>query len=135
MFELSRQAKSEMYNEWREAEALYHGHHWEGINMPQFRNKMTIDLIGSAIDTMIPILNSQAPKLDVMAVGNDPIDFKMADTLQAVMDEFWNLRDMQNLVSELLLDYLVYGTGVLKLSYNQYDDLPDCDIVDPYTFL
>jgi len=134
MFELSRQAKSEMYNEWREAEALYHGHHWEGINMPQFRNKMTIDLIGSAIDTMIPILNSQAPKLDVMAVGNDPIDFKMADTLQAVMDEFWNLRDMQNLVSELLLDYLVYGTGLLKLSYNQYDDLPDCDIVDPYTF-
>ena len=134
MFELSRDHKAEMYNEWREAEALYHGHHWEGVNMPQFRNKMTIDLIGSAIDTMIPILNSQQPKLDVMAVGNDPIDYKMADTLQAVMDEFWQLRDMQNLVSELLLDYLVYGTGMLKLSYNQYDDLPDCDIVDPYTF-
>ena len=134
MFELGREHKSEMYNEWREAEALYHGHHWEGVNMPQFRNKMTIDLIGSAIDTMIPILNSQAPKLDVMAVGNDEVDYKMADTLQAVMDEFWQLRDMQNLVSELLLDYLMYGTGVLKLSYNQYDDLPDCDIVDPYTF-
>lgn len=134
MFELAREHKAEMYTEWREAEALYHGHHWEGVNMPQFRNKMTIDLIGSAIDTMIPILNSQQPKLDVMAVGNDPVDYKMADTLQAVMDEFWQLRGMQNLVSELLLDYLIYGTGLLKLSYNQYDDLPDCDIVDPYTF-
>ena len=134
MFELSRESKQEMFTEWREAEALYHGHHWEGVNMPNFRNKMTIDLIGSAIDTMIPILNSQQPKLDVLAVGNDPIDYKMADTLQAVMDEFWQLRDMQNLVSELLLDYLVYGTGVMKLCYNEYDDLPDCDIVDPYTF-
>lgn len=134
MFDLAKDAREDVANEWREAEALYHGHHWDGVNMPEFRNKMTIDLIGSAIDTMIPILNSQPPKLDVMAVGNDPVDYAMSETLQAVMDEFWQLRDMQNLISELLLDYLVYGTGLLKVTYNQYDDLPDCDVVDPFTF-
>jgi len=133
MFELARQTKEEIVQEWREAEALYHGHHWEGANVPDFKNKLTIDLIGSAIDTMIPILNSRQPKLDVMAVGNDPIDQKMSETLQAVMDEFWQLRDMQTTISELLLDYLIYGTGFLKISYNQYDDLPDCDVADPYT--
>lgn len=134
MFELSKDSKAEMTKEWREAEALYQGHHWEGVKVPQFKNKMTIDLIGSAIDTMIPILNSRPPRLDVLAVGNDPIDYGLSETLQAVMDEFWQLRCMQNLVSELLQDYLVYGTGILKIHYNQYDDLPDCDIVDPYSF-
>lgn len=134
MFQLSHDSREAVVQEWREAEALYHGHHWENVNMPEFRNKLTIDLIGSSIDTMIPILNSQPPKLDVMAVGNDPVDYAMSETLQAVMDEFWQLRDMQNLISELLLDYLVYGTGLLKVTYNQYDDLPDCDVVDPFTF-
>ena len=134
MFEIGKKSKAEIYKEWREAEALYQGHHWEGVKVPQYKNKMTIDLIGSAIDTMVPILNSRPPRLDVMAVGNDPIDYTLSETLQAVMDEFWQLRCMQNLVSELLQDYLVYGTGLLKVSYNQYDDLPDCDIVDPYTF-
>jgi len=134
MFELSKDSKQEMYKEWRESEALYQGHHWEGMKVPQFKNKMTIDLIGSAIDTMIPILNSRPPKLDVLAVGNDPLDYSLSETLQAVMDEFWQLRCMQNLVSELLQDYLVYGTGILKVHYNPYDDLPDCDIVDPYSF-
>ncbi len=133
MFELARQSKEEIVAEWREAEALYHGHHWEGASVPDFKNKLTIDLIGSAIDTMIPILNSRQPKLDIMAVGNDPIDQAMSETLQAVMDEFWQLRDMQTCISELLLDYLIYGTAFMKISYNQYDDLPDCDVADPYT--
>ena len=133
MFELARQSKEEIVQEWREAEALYHGDHWANANVPDFKNKLTIDLIGSAIDTMIPILNSRQPKLDIMAVGNDPIDQAMSETLQAVMDEFWQLRDMQTCISELLLDYLIYGTAFMKVSYNQYDDLPDCDVADPYT--
>ena len=37
MFELSKDSKAEMTKEWREAEALYQGHHWEGVKVPQFK--------------------------------------------------------------------------------------------------
>ena len=62
MFQMARKARSEVTKLWREAESLYQGKHWEGMNMPSYQNQITVDLIASAIDTMIPILTSRPPK-------------------------------------------------------------------------
>ena len=134
MFGIARKARSEVTKLWREAEGLYQGNHWEGMNMPQFKNQITVDLIASAIDTMIPILSSRPPKIDIMSVTGDDRGSNIADTIQAFMDELWQIRDMQNLIPEFLLDYLVYGTGIMKTSWNNVDDMPDCDIIDPFNF-
>lgn len=134
MFQIARKARSEVTKLWREAEGLYQGNHWEGMNMPQFKNQITIDMIASAIDTMIPILSSRPPKIDILSVTGDDRGMNVADTLQAFMDELWQIRDMQNLIPEFLLDYLVYGTGILKTQWNNVDDMPDCDIIDPFNF-
>lgn len=134
MFGIARKARSEVTKLWREAEGLYQGNHWEGMNMPQFKNQITVDLIASAIDTMIPILSSRPPKIDIMSVTGDDRGSNVADTIQAFMDELWQIRDMQNILPEFLLDYLVYGTGIMKTSWNNVDDMPDCDIIDPFNF-
>ena len=134
MFGMARKARSEVTKLWREAEGLYQGNHWEGMNMPQFKNQITVDLIASAIDTMIPILTSRPPKIDIMSVTGDDKGMNVAETLQSFMDELWQIRDMQNLIPEFLLDYLVYGTGIMKTSWNNVDEMPDCDIVDPFNF-
>lgn len=134
MFQMAKTARSEVTKLWREAEGLYQGNHWEGMNMPQFKNQITVDLIASAIDTMIPILSSRPPKIDIMSVTGDDKGVNVADTIQAFMDELWQIRDMQNLIPEFLLDYLVYGTGIIKTSWNNVDDMPDCDIIDPFNF-
>ncbi len=134
MFAMARKARSEVTKLWREAEGLYQGNHWEGMNMPKFKNQITVDLIASAIDTMIPILSSRPPKIDIMAVAGDDKGQNIADTLQAFMDELWYIRDMQNVVPEFLLDYLVYGTGIMKTHWNNIDEMPDCDIIDPFNF-
>ena len=42
-----------------------------------------------------------------------------AQNLQALMDEMYMIRDLQNTVPEWLLDYLVYGTGVMKVRFNE----------------
>ena len=134
MFSVAKKARESTEKIWRESEALYMGHHWEGMNMPEFKNQITLEFIASAIDTMIPVLSSRPPRIDVIAIGNDQKAQTYADTAQAVMDEFWMIRDMQNLVSEWLLDYLIYGNGILKVHWNPDDDLPDCDVVDPFNF-
>ncbi len=134
MFGMARKSRSEITKLWREAEGLYQGNHWEGMNMPKFKNQITVDLIASAIDTMIPILSSRPPKIDIMSVSGDETGRNVAGTLQAFMDELWYIRDMQNVIPELLLDYLVYGTGIMKTSWNNTDQMPDCDIIDPFNF-
>lgn len=134
MFEMARKARSEVTKLWREAEGLYQGNHWDNMNMPQFKNQITVDLIASAIDTMIPILSSRPPKIDIISVTGDEKGIDIAQTLQAFMDELWQIRDMQNSIPEFLLDYLVYGTGIMKVHWNGNDDLPDCDVVDPFNF-
>ena len=40
MFQMARTARAEVTKLWREAEGLYQGNHWEGMNMPQFKNQM-----------------------------------------------------------------------------------------------
>jgi len=134
MFQMAKTARSEITKLWREAEGLYQGNHWEGMNMPRFQNQITVDLIASAIDTMIPILSSRPPKIDIMSVTGDDQGANVADTIQAFMDELWQIRDMQNVIPEFLLDYLVYGTGILKTHWNNVDDMPDCDVIDPFNF-
>lgn len=134
MFGMARKSRSDVTKLWREAEGLYQGKHWEGFNLPKFKNQITVDLIASAIDTMIPILTNRPPKIDILSVTGDDRGMEIADTLQAFMDELWQIRDMQNMIPEFLLDYLVYGTGILKVHWNNVDDLPDCDVVDPFNF-
>tara|TARA_R100001530_G_scaffold14867_2_gene13305 strand:+ start:702 stop:2510 length:1809 start_codon:yes stop_codon:yes gene_type:complete len=132
MFDVAFKAKSHTTKVWRECEELYMGEHWKGMNMPNFKNQITLDMIGSAIDTMIPILSNRPPRIDIIAVGDAEIGLSAAEILQKQIDELWVIRDMQNLVPEWLLDYLVYGNGILKVHFNNEDDLPDADVVDPF---
>ena len=134
MVDMSKKARKSTSDVWRESEKLYMGEHWSGMNMPEFKNQLTLDMIANVIDTQIPIMSSKPPKIDVIAVGADDEAKYMANTLQAQLDDLWYMRDMATLVPEWLTDYLVYGTGIVKLNWNMHDDLPDCDIVDPFSF-
>ena len=133
-FTISRKSKEDTMKHWREAEELYAGRHWGSFKLPEYKNQMTIDMIASAIDTMIPILSTRPPKVDVIAYGQSEEDRLIAETMQGVMDELWTIRDMTSLMPEWLLDFLVYGTGVVKVHFRNEDDMPDCDVVDPYAF-
>ena len=134
MVDMSKKARRKTSEVWRESEKLYMGEHWSGMNMPEYKNQLTLDMIANVIDTQIPIMSSKPPKIDVIPVGSDDESRFMANTLQAQLDDLWYMRDMATLVPEWLTDYLVYGTGVVKVNWNMHDDLPDCDIVDPFSF-
>jgi len=134
MFDMCAKARSNTSKVWRESEELYMGEHWKGMNMPNFKNQVTLDLIASAIDTMVPILSNRPPRIDVVHLGSDDVSKNAAEIIQKQVDDLWVTRDMQNLVPDWLLDYLVYGNGILKLSFNNEDDLPDADVVDPFAF-
>ena len=109
MFDMCHKAKANTAKVWRESEKLYLGDHWGGMNMPNFKNQVTLDLIASAIDTLVPILSSRPPRIDIMSIGDDEVSSNAAEILQKQIDELWVIRDMQNLVPDWLLDYLVYG--------------------------
>ena len=134
MVDIAKKARRTTTEVWRESEKLYMGEHWSGMNMPEFKNQLTLDMIANVIDTMIPIMSSKPPKIDVLPVKSDDESKFMANVLQGQLDDLWYMRDMATLVPEWLTDYLVYGTGVVKLNWNMHDDLPDCDIVDPFSF-
>ena len=134
MIDVARKARRKTSDVWRESEKLYMGEHWSGMNMPEFKNQLTLDMIANVIDTQIPIMSSKPPKIDVIPVGSTDESKYIANTLQAQLDDLWYMRDMATLVPEWLTDYLVYGTGIVKLGWNMHDDLPDCDMVDPFSF-
>jgi len=134
MMEVAKRSRRLTSQLWRESEKLYMGNHWENTNMPEFKNQLTLDMIANVIDTQIPIMSSQPPKIDVIPVGATDESKFVAKTLQAQIDDLWYMRDMSTLVPEWLTDYLVYGTGIVKLNWNMHDDLPDCDMVDPFSF-
>jgi len=134
MVEMAKKSRRKTSEVWRESEKLYMGEHWAGMNMPEFKNQLTLDMIANVIDTQIPIMSSKPPKIDVIPVGSEDETRFIANTLQAQLDDLWYMRDMATLVPEWLTDYLVYGTGIVKLNWNMHDDLPDCDIVDPFSF-
>jgi len=134
MMDSARKARRKTSELWRESEKLYMGNHWEGLSMPEYKNQLTLDMIANVIDTQIPIMSSQPPKIDVIPVGATEESKFVAKTLQAQLDDLWYMRDMATLVPEWLTDYLVYGTGIVKLNWNMHDDLPDCDMVDPFSF-
>ena len=133
-FIIARKSKESTMKHWREAEELYAGKHWGSFKLPEYKNQMTIDMIASAIDTMIPILSTRPPKIDVIAYGQSEEDRLIAETMQGVIDELWTVRSMTELMPEWLLDFLVYGTGIVKVHFRNEDDMPDCDVVDPYAF-
>jgi hypothetical protein len=133
MFDIAKRSRSNVNKLWRESEEMYAGEHWRGSNMPKYQNQMTLDLIASAIDTMIPILSSRPPKIDVLPSSTDEVDRKIAETMQIQMDDLWEMRDMQNVMSEWIMDFLVYGTGIMKTYFGE-DDLPECKVVDPFSF-
>ena len=134
MMDSARKDRRKTSELWRESEKLYMGNHWEGLSMPEYKNQLTLDMIANVIDTQIPIMSSQPPKIDVIPVGATEESKFVAKTLQAQLDDLWYMRDMATLVPEWLTDYLVYGTGIVKLNWNMHDDLPDCDMVDPFSF-
>lgn len=134
MIDMAKKARKKTSDVWRESEKLYMGEHWSGMNMPEFKNQLTLDMIANVIDTQIPIMSSKPPKIDVIPVGSTDESKYIANVLQAQLDDLWYMRDMATLVPEWLTDYLVYGTGIVKLGWNLHDDLPDCDIVDPFSF-
>ncbi len=134
MIDMAKKSRKKTSDVWRESEKLYMGEHWSGMNMPEFKNQLTLDMIANVIDTQIPIMSSKPPKIDVIPVGSNDESKYIANVLQSQLDDLWYMRDMATLVPEWLTDYLVYGTGIVKLNWNMYDDLPDCDIVDPFSF-
>jgi len=132
-FNVANEAMRNTHRVWRESEELYHGKHWQQPGMPSNQNQITMDLIASAIDTMIPILASRPPKIDVLPASTSDEDTEVANVMQQQLDDLWELRDMMNLIPEWLSDFLVYGNGIMKVHFGD-DDLPDCDIVDPFSF-
>lgn len=133
MFGVADKARTPLRKLWRECEALYMDGHWSLEGMPKNLNQIQVNLIAAAIDTMIPILSARPPRVDVMPASTDASDLQVSRVMQAQLDDLWELRDMQNTIAAFLMDFLVYGTGVLKFGFG-HDDLPDCDVVDPFAF-
>ena len=59
MMDMAKKAREKTSAVWREAEKLYMGEHWSGMNMPEFKNQLTLDMIANVIDTQIPIMSSK----------------------------------------------------------------------------
>ena len=71
MIDMAKKSRKKTSDVWRESEKLYMGEHWSGMNMPEFKNQLTLDMIANVIDTQIPIMSSKPPKIDVIPVGSN----------------------------------------------------------------
>lgn len=100
------------------------------------RAKLFIPYVFSTIETIIPRLIGNKPKIE--AVPREPNDVLNAKANSALFDYEWDMMEMKKILKSWVKQTLIYGMGVVKLYWNYDeeagDDHPKAELVDLFDF-
>lgn len=138
----SEQIVSSVYREFKEAEGhkrgyakdwiryylLYASKHWQGTQ-PSWMSTPVINLVFSAIETMVPILTHSNPQIAV--APQEPQDEAIASVIGKLLECIWEANDMSVKLPKIVRNMLIFGNGFVKILWNQdlRKGLGDIDIV------
>ena len=85
---------------------------------PQWRGRITLQIIMALITFMQAVMTDNKPRLHVEA--RVPGSEDTADLLTKLVDRDWDENVMQKKVSQFALHGLIWGTGFMKVTYDPY---------------
>jgi len=127
-----KKAREPFDKDWDEYRSFYKGEQYK-IRKAGVKSTPVLNILRPTIQTIIPIMTDNQPGFNV--TGKRPQDFQIADDLEKVQEDLWERRGWNHTLIESLMDSCIYGTGVLKVTWNNdlEESLGDVDIqrVDP----
>ncbi len=105
----------EPYDTFDECWKAYIGDLWPS-NMPGWKAKITVNKIRAFIHFMQAVMTDNKPRTSVEPVLPGTED--AADLLTKLVDRHWDRNDVQNINALAVLYGLVWGTGIVKTTYN-----------------
>jgi hypothetical protein len=131
-YSIGKQARKKYDQDWEKQKRWYNGNQWDW-RRPSYKASPALNIIRPTIQTMLPILTDTSPTFDVMPM--EPLDYDFADMLNKLVDNWWQRRNIQLILTTALLDMMIYdAAGILKCVWNDdIDGIGDIEVtrIDP----
>lgn len=132
LFEKAKEERSDVDKDWQMYLDFYNGKQWPK-KRSSYKASPNMNVIRSAVQTILPIMTDKSPAFDVMP--KVPDDFEFSEVIAKVIDSWWSNRSMDLTMVEGIMDSLLLSAGVLKVIWNEdlEEGLGDIDVhaVDP----
>lgn len=112
-------AKKSLEDEWRKYRRYYEADQWKK-NRATWRANNVINVIFSVIETVHPLLTDDLPMLS--AKPREEENYPQAEMLSAAFEFLHEKLNIYTTVSASLWDALLYGSGILKVTWDADDE-------------
>lgn len=127
------------WNSWKQGYQLYRGDHWSYMSKGQGydmlssdnpRNRITVNLIGSSVRTLMPFLLNRRPKF--IAHPRLPEYVDNAKLQGSLLNYYWKEIQVQKQVEIALLDAMLTGHGIIETGWSYQPENPQTGEVLEY---
>jgi len=135
LFEKARKARKVKEAKWDENFEFYLGRQWP-YRRPTYRHSEVINLVFSAVEQVVPIMNDNRPQIDF--IPEDIDDRDLAEAFKKLADSEWTRYGWSHVLTDIIKTGLIYGTAIGALEFDPTIDEPEGKIVfrcvDNYEF-
>lgn len=116
--EAGKQFRKSREHIWRRSERQYQGKTWKTQSVDPTSDLINVNMSFSTINTIVPHLTGMAPEFIVMPFSSDATT-KNARVQEAYLNRMWRHKPVgaQPALKSAVFDYLTYGDGYLKTTY------------------
>ena len=131
LYTQGKQVRKQYDQDWDKWLKWYGGQQWDW-RRPSYKASPSLNILRAAVQTVLPIMTDASPDFDINP--QEPTDYGFADTMQKLVENWWQRRNMQVVLTTTILDSLIFPIGVMKCVWNdEIDGIGDieCTRVDP----
>jgi len=131
LYTQGKQVRKNYDQDWDKWLKWYQGAQWDW-RRPSYKASPSMNIIRATVQTILPIMTDASPDFDVNP--QEPSDYQFADTMQKLVENWWERRNMQLVLTTSILDSLIFPAGIMKCVWNdELDGIGDieCTRIDP----
>lgn len=132
IYKKSQESRSRFDKNWKKYKKYYDGDQWE-VKPPAFKSAPNINIIRSAIETILPLLTDTSPGFNTIA--KNPQDWEFSQTISKCVQDWWSREAMDLVLTEAIKDSLKSDYGCIKVVWDEEKENGlgevSCKIVDP----
>jgi hypothetical protein len=95
---------------------LYGDQHWDSSTYEEWQSTPTINMVFSAINSILPIITDNRPQISV--IPREPEDDAIANVIGKVIEWLWEYCNCDILLPKTMLNALIFGNGFWKIMWD-----------------